>query len=62
MTDEVNNVMNISNEMSCQPKVKYSPLNLTARLPKGSNSYGNRVVTVPAQRPLSFGYELGNTS
>jgi hypothetical protein len=62
MTDEVNNVINISNEMSYQPKVEYSPLNLTARLPKGRNPYGNRVVTVPTQRSLSLGYELDNTN
>ena len=58
MTVEVNSVINTSNEMSYQPKVEYRPMKLTTRLPKGSNSYGNGVVTVPAH----FGYELGNSN
>jgi hypothetical protein len=63
MTDEVNSDAITNNEMSYQPKVEYSPLKLTARLPKGSNSYGNGVVTVPAQPSLTrLGYELGNSN
>jgi len=63
MTDEVKSEIITNNEMSYQPKVEYSPLKLTARLPKGSNSYGNGVVTVPAQRsPTRLGYELGNSN
>jgi group II intron reverse transcriptase/maturase len=63
MTVIAHNIINITNEMNDQPKVEYRPLQLTTRLPKGSNPYGNGVVMVPGQiSNKRFGYELGNTN
>ena len=58
MTVKAYNIINISNEMSYQPKMKYKLLNLTTGLPKGRNSYGNRATIVSALPKVV--YEFSN--
>lgn len=54
MTAKAYNIINIRNEMSYQPKMEYKLLNLTTGLPKGRNTYGNRVTIVSGQRNAAY--------
>lgn len=54
MTAKAYNIINIRNEMSYQPKMEYKLLNLTAGLPKGRNSYGNRATVVSGLHKAAY--------